>query len=138
MVIVSVDYGDVRTGVAACDANQVLASPVGTITQRDEDLLIDQIIQIAKERKAAQFVVGEPVNMDGSRGERAQKCAAFAQKLQERSGIPCDLFDERCTTMLAHSSLNMTNTRGKKRKAAVDALSAVIILEGYMARHPLA
>ena len=137
MVILAIDYGDVRTGIAVCDKNQVLASPVGTITQRDEDLLIEEILHIVKERKPEQLVVGEPVNMDGSRGERAQKCAAFAQKLRERSGLPCDLYDERCSTMLAHSSLNMTNTRGKKRKAAVDALSAVIILEGYMTRHPL-
>ncbi len=137
MVILAVDYGDVRTGIAVCDKNQVLASPVGTITQRDEDLLIEEILHIIKERKPEQLVVGEPVNMDGSRGERAQKCAAFAQKLSERSGLPCDLYDERCSTMLAHSSLNMTNTRGKKRKAVVDALSAVIILEGYMTRRSL-
>lgn len=137
MVLLAVDYGDVRTGIAVCDNMQVLASPVGTITQKDPDLLIEQIIAIAKERKAQAIVVGEPVNMDGSRGFRAQACAQFAQKLQEASGLPCHLYDERCTTLMAHNALNATNTRGKKRKAVVDTLSAVMILEGFMARHPV-
>ena len=53
------------------------------------------------------------------------------------SALPCHLYDERCTTMMAHNALNATNTRGKKRKAVVDTLSAVMILEGFMARHPV-
>ncbi len=137
MVILAVDYGDVRTGLAVCDPMQVLASPVGTITQKDQDRLIEQIIEIARERKVQAIVVGEPLNMDGSRGWRAQACAEFAEKLQSASGLPCHLYDERCTTVMAHNALNVTNTRGKKRKAVVDSLSAVMILEGYMARHPL-
>lgn len=137
MIIVAVDYGDVRTGLAVCDKNQMLASPLGTITQRDPAALIEEIVRIAKERGAERLVVGEPVNMDGSRGERAQKCARFARQLSESAGLPCDLFDERCTTMLAHTALNATNTRGKKRKQMIDAVSAVMILEGYMARNPM-
>ena len=136
MVILAVDYGDVRTGIAVCDERQVLASPVGTIVERDADRLIEKIIEIAAERKAKAIVVGEPVNMDGSRGWRAQACAEFAARLQEQSGLPCHLYDERCTTMMAHNALNVTNTRGKKRKAVVDTLSAVMILEGFMTRHP--
>ncbi len=136
MVILAVDYGDVRTGIAVCDERQILASPVGTIVERDADRLMEKIIEIAKERKAKAIVVGEPVNMDGSRGWRAQACAEFAQQLQAKSGLPCHLYDERCTTMMAHNALNVTNTRGKKRKAVVDTLSAVMILEGFMARHP--
>lgn len=137
MIILAVDYGDVRTGIAVCDKMQLLASPVGTIVERDTDRLIQQITDIAHERHAQVIVVGEPVNMDGSRGWRAQACAEFAQRLQEACGLPCHLYDERCTTMMAHNALNLTNTRGKKRKAVVDTLSAVMILEGYMARHPI-
>ncbi len=136
MIILAVDYGDVRTGLAVCDKNQILASPVGTITQKDPDCLMEEIEKIAKERKAEFLVVGEPVNMDGSRGERAKKCAEFAKVLSEKCGIPYAMWDERCTTVMAHQALNVTNTRGKKRKAVVDSLSAVMILEGYMARHP--
>lgn len=137
MIILAVDYGDVRTGIAVCDKNQILASPVGTITQKDPDLLMEEIAKIAKERKAEFLVVGEPVNMDGSRGERAQKCAAFAKELSETCNLPYAMWDERCTTVMAHQALNLTNTRGKKRKAVVDTLSAVMILEGYMQRHPI-
>ncbi len=136
MVILAVDYGDVRTGIAVCDKNQILASPVGTITEPDPDRLMEKIEAIAKERKAEFLVVGEPVNMDGSRGERAQKCAEFAKKLSEKCGLNYAMWDERCTTVMAHQALNVTNTRGKKRKAVVDSLSAVMILEGYMTRHP--
>lgn len=137
MVLLAVDYGDVRTGIAVCDKMQMLASPVGTIVERDAHKLIEKITEIARERKAEAIVVGEPVNMDGSRGWRAQACAEFAEKLQEASGLPCHLYDERCTTMMAHNALNATNTRGKKRKAVVDTLSAVMILEGFMARNPV-
>ncbi len=134
MVIMSVDYGDVRTGVAVCDKNEILASPVTVITERDADILADKIISLAKEYKAESFVVGLPKNMDGSEGFRAEACREFAGKLQEKSGLTADLYDERLTTVSAHNALNMTNTRGKKRKAVVDAVSAVMILEDYMSR----
>ena len=71
--------------------------------------------------------------MNGTIGERAEKCSLFAEKLGELTGIPVKLWDERCTTVSAHNYLNQTNTRGKKRKDVVDAVAAVIILEGYMA-----
>lgn len=134
MVIMSVDYGDVRTGVAVCDKNEILASPVTVITERDADMLADKIISLAKEYRAESFVVGLPKNMDGSEGFRAEACREFAGKLQEKSGLTADLYDERLTTVSAHNALNMTNTRGKKRKAVVDAVSAVMILEDYMSR----
>ncbi len=132
MIILAVDYGDVRTGLAVCDRQEILASPVGTLTQPDAQKLAEAITAVAAERGAQLLVVGEAVNMDGSRGERAQKCAAFAQLLAQTSGLPCQLYDERCTTVMAHAALNVTNTRGKKRKNAVDALSAVMILESFM------
>lgn len=136
MVIVAVDYGDARTGLAVCDKNQMLASPIGTVAERDPKLLAQKIATIAAERKAELLVIGEPLNMDGSRGERAQKCAEFGALLGEICGLPHVMWDERCTTMLAHTALNSTNTRGKKRKAVIDTVSAVMILEGYMARYP--
>lgn len=133
MIIMSVDYGDVRTGIAVCDKNEILASPVTVITERDADALIEKIISLAKDRMAESFVVGLPKNMDGSEGFRAEACKEFASKLHEKSGITVELYDERLTTVSAHNALNMTNTRGKKRKAVVDAVSAVMILEDFMA-----
>ena len=77
--------------------------------------------------------------MDGSAGERAQKCALFAQKLQEKVNVPVILWDERGTTVTAHQYLNETNVRGKKRKDMVDEVAASIILESYLSyrqNHP--
>lgn len=133
MIIMSVDYGDVRTGVAVCDKNEILASPVSVITETDAEKLAEKIIESAKERRAESFVVGLPKNMDGSEGFRAEACKEFASMLSEKSGFEVNLYDERLTTVSAHNALNATNTRGKKRKAVVDAVSAVMILEDYMA-----
>lgn len=79
------------------------------------------------------IVVGYPRNMNGTLGERAEKCAAFAQQLQAMVPIPVELWDERATTVQAHNYLNETNTRGKKRKQVVDQVAATIILESYLA-----
>ena len=132
MVILGVDHGDVRTGVAVCDKQEILASPVKVITERHDPLLAQQIAQIAAERGAQMIVVGLPVNMDGSFGSRAQAIKAFAELLEEAAGIPVVLRDERLSTAGAHQLLNYTDTRGKKRKQSVDALSAVLILEDYL------
>ena len=132
MRILAVDYGDARTGLAVCDKNEILASAIGTIHERYEPLVIEKIKQTAADYKAERIVIGKPVNMDGSVGQRAEKCAEFARNLEAETGILCELYDERMTTMIAHKSLNMTNTRGKKRKEAVDALSAQIILQDYI------
>ena len=133
MIILSVDYGDARTGIAVCDRMQILASPVTVINQSYEPKVIAQIKELSQKHGAERIVVGLPKNMDGSQGERAQKCRAFAQKLGEETGIETVLWDERLTTVSAHRALNVTNVTGKKRKDIVDAVSAVMILEDYLA-----
>ena len=91
--------------------------------------------QTAKDEGASAVVVGLPVNMDGSRGSRAQRCEKFACMLKERlDGVPVTTFDERMTTMTASRYLNETNTRGKKRKQVIDTLSAQIILQNCLDR----
>lgn len=132
MVIISVDYGDVRTGVAACDKLHLLASPVTVIKQKDPELLSEEIKKICLEKKAEKIVLGLPKNMDGSEGFRAEACKEFAKLLSEKTGLSVDFQDERLTTVSAHNILNATDTRGKKRKAVVDAVSAVLILEDYL------
>lgn len=132
MVIVSVDYGDARTGIAACDKLQMLASPVTVIKQKDPELLSEEIKKICVEKKAEKIVLGLPKNMDGSEGFRAEACKSFAKILSDKTGLTVDFQDERLTTVSAHNILNATDTRGKKRKAVVDAVSAVLILEDYM------
>lgn len=132
MIILAVDYGDERTGIAVCDKFEMLASPVCVIKENQSDKLTEEIINIAKEKKAEKIVVGLPKNMDSSEGERAVKCREFAENLEAASGIKTDLRDERLTTVSAHNALNNVNVRGKKRKNVVDAVAAVMILQEYL------
>ncbi len=134
MVILSIDYGDARTGIAVCDKMQMLASPVAVIKQGYEPKLIEEIKAIIEKHRPERIVVGLPKNMDGSEGERAEKCKAFAEKLFSQTQIETVMQDERLTTVSAHRVLSTNNVRGQKRKNVVDAVSAVMILEDYMAR----
>ncbi len=128
----AIDYGDVRTGIAVCDKFEMLASPVCVIEQRNTEKLIAQIAELAVKHKIEQFVVGLPKNMDSSVGERAEKCRTFAEELAKATGIEAVMRDERLSTVSAHNVLNATNTRGKKRKAVVDQVAAVMILQDYI------
>lgn len=132
MRILAVDYGDARTGLASCDKYESIASPVGTVAERNQDVLVRKISDKAKELGTEHIVVGLPVNMDGSRGERAQKCEEFAKKLSESTGLDVSMWDERVTTVQAIGILNETNVRGKRRKAVIDTVAATLILESYL------
>lgn len=132
MIIMSVDYGDVRTGIAVCDKMQILASPVCVITEKDREKLVDKIVELAKEKKVERICVGLPQNMDGSYGFRSDACRELGEILKEKTGLPVVFQNERLTTVSAHNILNTADVRGKKRKAVVDAVSAVLILEDYL------
>lgn len=132
MVIMSVDYGDVRTGIAFCDKAETLAFPAGVIIQRDAALLAQKVAQTALENSAELIVLGYPRNMDGSEGFKARSVNDFAAVLRESIGLPVELWDERLTTVSAHKILNENNVRGKKRKSTVDAVAAVIILQDFL------
>lgn len=132
MIILSVDYGKVRTGIAVCDKNEIIASPVAVIKDFSQDSLAEKISVICREKKAELIVLGLPRNMDGSEGESAQNVRAFAGMLKSKTGLDVALHDERCTTISAHGYLNVTDTKGKKRKQIIDSVAAVIILEDYI------
>ena len=132
MKILAVDYGDARTGLAACDPGEMLASPVGTVEHWDPQKVAEEAAKAAKEVRAERIVVGHPLNMDGTAGPRAQLCREFAALLREASGLPVVLWDERQITVTATRYLNATDTRGKKRKKVIDAVSATVILESYL------
>ncbi len=132
MIILSVDYGDMRTGVAVCDNMGILASPVGVVKGDYAPKVAKEINQIAIDKNAELIVVGLPKNMDGSEGDRAEKCREFAKLIEEVSGIKTVMCDERLTTVSAHRALSAVDVRGQKRKDVVDAVSAVMILEDYL------
>lgn len=132
MKIMAVDLGKARTGLAICDKEELLASPVSVLPSYNREKLLNQIVSAAQEHGAELLVVGLPLNMDGSSGESAQNALAFAEELRQATGLPVEMQDERGTTVSAHNYLNVTDTRGKKRKAVVDSVAATIILQDYL------
>ncbi len=132
MIIMAVDLGLVRTGVAFCDESELLASPAGNIEESGERRLAEKIASMAKERGAGIIVVGYPVNMNGTIGPRAEKCREIADKIREKTEAEVVLWDERSTTVSAYAALKDSNVRGQKKKGIVDSMAAAIILESYL------
>lgn len=133
MKIMAIDYGDARTGIALSD---LLCSIVGSTTvihSRNAEKTLHEISRIAKENDVAEIAMGLPKNMDGTEGPRAQLCREFALQIEQETGLPVKLWDERRTTVEAHNILSAHNYHGKKRKDTVDAVAASLILEGYLA-----
>ncbi|MEG1180921.1 MAG: Holliday junction resolvase RuvX [Oscillospiraceae bacterium] len=141
MKIMAVDFGDTRTGLAMCDRTEFLASPLGVITEKSLPKTVEKIVYAAAEYEARMIVVGLPLNMNGTEGERAQRCRKVADMLKSiLPDMPVELWDERGTTISATRIMNETDTRGKKRKETLDAAAAAIILECYLAyrkNHPV-
>jgi len=134
-IILGVDYGDARTGLAISDRLGLLAVGAGCIKCEGFKKTADAVAKAAKEKGADMIVVGNPVNMNGTEGPRSEKCRAFAKALEELTSLPVQLYDERLTTVFAHRFLSDANVRGKKRKSAVDELSATIILQDFLDRN---
>lgn len=132
MIILAVDLGHARTGLAVCDQEERLASPLKVVRQWNQEKLVAEVAAAAKEAGAELIVMGLPRNMDGSEGESAEFAREMGAKIGEAAGVPVDFLDERGTTVTAHLYLDDTQTWGKKRRNAVDAVSAVIILEDYL------
>ena len=133
MRVMGIDYGDARTGIAMSD---LLCSIVGSTTvihSRNMDKTLDEVVKLAKEHQVTEICIGLPKNMDGTEGPRADVCKVFAAKVEEATGLPVKMWDERRTTVEAHNILSVHNYHGKKRKNTVDAVAAALILEGYLA-----
>jgi len=133
MKILAVDLGDARTGLAICDAGELLAYPAGVIHERSPAKILEKVAAAAGEHRADIVIVGHPKNMNNSAGERAKISEQFAADLGEVLGIPVELWDERGTTLAAHTALNAGTTKGRKKKQVVDAVAATILLESYLA-----
>ena len=130
--ILGVDFGDARTGLALSDISGFLASGVGTIKSTGFMKTAEEVARVAKEKDVGLIVLGHPINMNGTLGPRSEKAQAFGEKLRELTGLEVVLFDERLSTANAHTMLNITNTRGQKRKSIIDEMSACLILQSYL------
>lgn len=132
MRILGIDYGDARTGLSVSDPSGFLAGSPSVIHEWNYDKLVDKLIQFIQSERIEEIALGHPKNMDGSAGERAQKCEALAKTLEERTGVPVILWDERRTTVEAHAILHESGKKSKAHKKNVDAVAASLILQGYL------
>ena len=132
MRIMAIDYGDAHTGIAVSDPTGFLTGSTTVITAYRPDRVAEQVAALAREHGAERLVLGHPINMDGTRGPRAEKAQAMRQLLEEATGLPVVLWDERRTTIDAHQILFQSGKNAKKRKKVVDAVAASLILEGYL------
>ena len=133
MRVMAIDYGDARTGVAVSDAAGLLTGYTTVVHSRSPDRTAEEIARIAAERQAEELVLGFPRNMDGTEGPRAELYRAFAALVEEKTGMPVRLWDERRTTIEAHQILHASGKKMKAHKKNVDAVAASLILEGYLA-----
>ncbi|MDD6023254.1 MAG: Holliday junction resolvase RuvX [Oscillospiraceae bacterium] len=132
MVVMAIDYGDARTGVAVSDPMGMIVGYTTVVAEWNQDKAAEKVAQIVRERKPDRLVMGFPRNMDGTEGPRAEKYRAFAELLSEKAGMEVILWDERRTTIEAHNILSANGKKTKKHKKNVDAVAASLILEGYL------
>ena len=138
-ILMGLDYGSKTVGVAVSDALMMTAQPLETVTRDSEKKLrktLARIAVLAEERGVGLFVLGRPVHMDGSAGERVEKCAAFKELLEKRTGIPVVWQDERLTTAEADEILSESGVPKEERKKYIDQVAASLILQEYMDQHP--
>ena len=135
MRIMGLDFGSRTTGVAVSDPLGITAQGVETIVRKDENKLRQtcaRIEALIKEYEIEEIVLGYPKNMNNTAGERAEKTEAFKAMLERRPGKPVILWDERLTTIAAERVLMESGVRRENRKAVVDKIAAVLILQGYL------
>lgn len=129
--ILAVDFGDARTGLAATDWTGTISVPLGRIDARDDKLVVAAILDLVRERQTQVVVLGMPLAHDGSAGPRAQRTAAFRDRLQAALPCPVAAVDESNSTDEAHARLKEGGLKAKKRKDLADSVAALVILERY-------
>ena len=134
--IIGIDYGKKRTGIAISDPLMMFASPVETVQTTN---IIDYLKKLSQQESIVRFVVGYPMNMDNRPSEAAADVDIFLKQLKKAfPDIPVSLEDERFTSVLAHRSLidGGVKKMARRDKAAVDKVSAALILQTFMDRKP--
>lgn len=128
----ALDYGEVRIGIAFSDLLNIIANGYETYTRKNLETDIDYLISLAKEKEVDTIILGLPINMDGSEGERAIATREFGSLLGEKSGLTIKYLDERLTSASAERLLIEADLRREKRKQVIDKVSATIILQNYL------
>ena len=131
-IILGLDIGDARTGVAISDELGIAAHPLCTIQRRSRKAVLAELQELVTAHKVERIVVGLPLQLDGETGPQAKKVKQFAEKLERQVNLPIVFWDESFTTVEAAQILQGTKKRRKKRKQVIDQVAAVLILEGYL------
>jgi len=132
--LIGLDLGSKTMGVAASDPDRRIAAPVETIARKKFGPDAGRLLELAAERRAVGFVLGLPVNMDGSEGPRAQATRAFARNFAALTELPIALWDERLSTAAVERALIEADASRAKRKAVIDQHAAAYILQGALDR----
>ena len=132
--LIGLDLGTKTIGVAASDPDRKLATAVETIARKTFTADAKRLLALAAERNAVGFVLGLPLNMDGSEGPRAQSTRAFARNLGKLTELPIALWDERLSTVAVERDLIAADVSRKKRAAVIDQHAAAFILQGALDR----
>lgn len=132
MRIAAIDFGRKRIGIAITDDSGHNAYPLGTIKRRSHRADTETVRACIAERDLVRIVVGLPLNMDGSEGPMARAVRAFAERLAAATGLPVELYDERLSSFEAEERLRTAPSSRAARRRAVDAVAAVVILEGWL------
>ncbi len=130
----ALDYGDVRIGIAFSDLLQTIASPFQTYRRKTLPEDLNYFLNLVKEKEVSKIILGLPVNMDGSAGERALKTKEFGEELSKTTGLEVEYVDERLTSVEAEEILISSGVRREKRKEVIDKIAAALILESYLNR----
>ncbi len=126
----ALDVGDKRIGLAISDPMGTFAQPLMTIERKGD--VASTIAQIVIEREVGKVVIGLPINMDGSRGERVEKVEEFTKELRNKTSVPLVYMDERLTTSEAERLMISADIGRKKRRKSIDSIAAAIILEKWL------
>ncbi len=132
--IAGLDLGTVTIGVAVSDLRRRVATPLETVKRKKFTLDAQRLLEIALRRDLKGFVLGLPVNMDGSEGPRAQSTRAFARNLERLTDLPIAFWDERLSTVAAERALLEADMSRKRRAEMIDHVAAGYILQGMLDR----
>jgi len=126
------DYGDVRIGVAVCDPDGILATPVTTLKQKDSNFW-DQVVALINEYEPIHIYIGSPKHLSGQDGASVEKAEEFRDEIVERTSVDCTMIDERLSTVSAARQLKDSGMNSRESKSAIDQAAAVAILEQALA-----
>ena len=135
-VVIGLDLGRARVGVAISDELRSMAHPRPNLEGRDRKALVANLVAMAREESAERFVLGLPLEMTGERGPAATRAVEFATALANASGLEVELVDERLSTVEANRALATSQVRRRERRDHIDAASAVVILQAWLDRQP--